>query len=179
VRLGIHATRREQSPHTHCNTHHNALQHSATHCDACVSVGIQATMREPSPHTHCNTHGITYCNTRCNIHCNTHCNTHRNTPQHLSEDRHLRNETGLRPSHTLQHTLQKTATQCSTLQHQSEDRHPRAKKEHSPHTHYITHCSTLQHTATHCNTRVGLSIHATRREESPHAHCTAIHRNTP
>jgi len=64
----------------------------------------------------------------------------------------------------LRHTLQHTATHCTTLQHTA------------------THCNTLQHTAMHCNTLQHTATHCNTLQHTA-THCnilqhTATHRIT-
>jgi len=97
----------------HTATRYNTLQHNATQC-----------------YQHCNT--LQQTTTHCNIppHTATHCHQ-----PHRQVDARTR-PLSSRPvgCNTWQHTLQHTATACSTMQHAA------------------THGTTLHHAATRCNT---------------------------
>ena len=72
---------------------------------------------------------------------------------------------------TVQHTVQHSAAQCSTVQTQCN------RLQHT-----ATHCNTLQHTATHCNTLQHTAAHCSTLQHIA-AHCstlqhTAAHCNT-
>ena len=98
---------------THCNNHCNTLQHTLQHT---------ATMTLYRGDLRIRYHTATHPTTPCNTHCKTHCNALQHTLQHTAtlalsqRDLHVRYRADTL-QHTLQYSLQHTATHCNTLQH--------------------------------------------------------------
>ena len=103
---------------------------------------------------HCNTlqHTRTHCNTL--QHCATHCITLQHTAAHCSTLQHTATHT---PSDYSTHSFSRIFCVLShTPQNGRENNSLIFPLQHTAHCttlrHTATHCNTLQHTATHCNT---------------------------
>ena len=85
-------------------------------------------------------------------HCNTHCNTLQQRCGRMKSCKCRRVFNEIPTSHSLQHTLQQTATDCNRLQH---------TLQHILQ-HTATNCNTATHATPHCNRDAGLTagLHA-------------------
>jgi len=152
---------------------YNTLQHTAPHCNICITLQHSATHHKNVVHTmwdvRCSTWAVLritllqFTATHCNklrhtaTHCITHCNTRQHTATHCNTLQHTATH-----CNTLQHTATRcntwyrTATYCITLQHTTtrstyEERCVLFYKGSSANHVVSTYCNALKDNTRHCN----------------------------
>jgi len=140
----------------HIATHFNTLQHTATHCNT-YSDYLSLYVRMSSSHKATIQHCICMCNPQCKPlnHTATHCNTY---SDYLSL--YVRVQSSLQHTETQCNTLQRTTTHSYALHHIQRLLVTICVHVILTHSDYsaphVRVKSSLQHTATHCNTLQGV-----------------------